>query len=368
VNGIVGGFRILRRKVRTFAREVTADGPGRILPRAYARLNKLDFVQFGIRGTIVPFRVRMLREREGAPASSDEVVVFSVVRDGMPWLHTFLAHHRELGARRFVILDNGSNDGSADYLLTQDDVTLLSSTAPYRHYQNTFKRYVCNRFARDRWCLFADVDELLAYPGMERRSLQDLVRFAREGGFTGVVTQMLDMFPDRPIADMPDGAHLDLRPLYRFYETRHIERRPSQWHASNHAPAHIPTHFGGVRRRIFGTDNGLTKVSLFYNGGGLVPFHQWHSTRGARIADFSVALLHYPFDRGYRDRVLEAAANNRHGWVPGDEYHAYAAVMRENPALSLMSEASRLYRGPEQLVAEGFLQASPAFAEWAGLS
>lgn len=365
--GILGAPRMVLRKLRSFRRQVLADGPGRVLPRAWARLSKLDLVQFGVLGAIVPFRVRMVKDAEGPAPGPDEVVVLSVVHNGMPWLPTFLAHHRELGAGRFVILDNGSSDGTADYLRAQRDVVLLSSKAPYSHYQNPFKRHICNRFARDRWCLFADVDELLAYPGMERQSLPELARFAREHGFTGVVTQMLDLFPERPIADMPEAVHADLRPFYRCYETRDIEARPGEWHASNRVPAHISMHHGGVRRRIFGTDNGLTKVSLFYNGDGLVPFHHWHSTRGARIADFSVALLHYPFDRGYRDRVLEAAASNRHGWVPGDEYHAYAAVMRENPKLSMLSPASRRYDRPEQLVAEGFLQISPEYARWAGI-
>jgi len=72
-----------------------ARGPRRALPRAYARLNKLDFVQFGLRGAIVPWRVRTLKEAEGASSEHDEVVVLSVMRNGMPWLHTFLAHHRE---------------------------------------------------------------------------------------------------------------------------------------------------------------------------------------------------------------------------------------------------------------------------------
>jgi hypothetical protein len=251
--------------------------------------------------------------------------------------------------------------------MAQPDVLLLASGAPYRHYQNAFKRYICNRHARDRWCLFVDVDELLAYPGMSHRSLNDLARFARESGFTAVITQMLDLFSDRPMADLPDTAGRDLRPLYPYYEMHDIERISYEGRTTNQVPENARTHYGGVRRRVFGTRNGLSKVSLFFNGEGLVPFFQWHSARNARLADFSIALLHYPFDRSFRDRVLEAAASNRHGWVPGDEYRAYAAIMRGNPGLSMFSPESRRYEGPEQLVAEGFLAASPAFAQWAGL-
>jgi len=368
LRAVLDGPKVLRRKLRTFMNQVRGDGVAETLPRAWARLNKLEFVQIGVRGKILPWRVRTLKQPGEPSPGPDEVIVLSVVRNGLPWLHTFLTHHRELGVRRFVILDNGSTDGTLEHLMAQDDVVLLASGAPYRHYENTFKRYLCDRFANDRWCLFVDVDELLAYPGMGHRSLADLARFAQERGFNGVVTQMLDLFADAPMSEMPDGTERDLRDICRFYETQDIARGIYLPHQSTAVPDGIQRHSGGVRRRVFGSDNNLTKVSLFFNGGGLVPFYAWHHTRNARLADFSVALLHYPFNRQYREKVLEAAATGRYGWVTTDEYRGYAAIMRDNPGLSLMSPASRAYEGAERLVAEGFLAISPAFADWAGIN
>jgi len=368
LQGISRGPKAIGRKLRALTTQIVVQGAAIALPRAYTRLNKLDIVQFGIRGAILPFRVRTLKEARGPAPGADDVVVLSVLRNGLPWLDTFLSHHRALGARRFIILDNGSTDGSREYLMSQDDVVLLASNAPYRHYENTFKRYICDRFAKGRWCLFVDVDELVAYPGMSQRSLADLARFTWESGFSAVITQMLDLYSDVPMADMPDGTGRDLRVLCRFYETQDIEWAPYVQRESNSVPDNARLHFGGVRSRVFGTRNCLTKTSLFFNGEGLVPFHRWHHTRNARLADFSIALLHYPFNRQYREKVLEAAASGRYGWVTSDEYQAYAAVMRDNPRLSMMSEASRLYQAPEQLVAERFLEASPSFRQWAGMS
>ena len=365
LRGIPGAATALRRHLKSFTGQVKEGGAARALARASARLNRLDIVQFGLRGAILPFLVRTLKDRVTVEPGPDEVLVFSVVRDGMPWLRTFLSHHRELGARKFVILDNGSNDGTVEYLTVQDDVVLLASDAPYRHYENTFKRYLCDRYGRDRWCLFVDVDELLAYPGMHCRSLKDLAAFTGQMGFTGVITQMLDMFAPVSMAEIPEGPDLDLRELCRCYETADIDRTSYTRHKGTVAPENARMHWGGVRRRVFGTNNGLTKVSLFFNGGGLVPFHRWHHVRNGHLADYSVALLHYPFNRRYRDRVLAAAADGRYGWLTTDEYQAYARIMRDNPELRMMSDASRRYQGPEQLVAEGFLESSPAFANWA---
>lgn len=355
----------LGRKLRTLHRRYETLGPAETAQFAWSRINKLDWVQFGIRGRILPWRVNVLKSISGTAPGPHEVIAFSVVRNGMPWLGTFLRHHRELGIRHFVILDNGSQDGTIAYLRAQDDVTLLASDAVYRHYENTFKRFLCNRFGQDRWCLFVDVDELLAYPGMDRRSLEELAKFASDRGYTAVVTQMLDLYPDLPLAEMPPTENLDMRELCQFYELTDIERTNYSDKTGIGAPEAIASHSGGVRRRMFGTNNGLTKVSLFFNGRGVRAFHNWHHVLGVRIADFTVALLHYPFTRSFRDKVLEAARSGRYGWLTTDEYRSYATVMADNPSVAMQSDASMRYDGPKQLVDQGFLQTSAEFAVWA---
>lgn len=325
-------------------------------------------IQFGLRGLIVRFRVRELHRPGDLPEiAADDPLVLSVVRNGMAWLHTFLLHHRERGARRFVILDNGSTDGTREYLAAQADVILLGSTAPYRHYENTFKRYLCDHFGKDRWCLFVDVDELASWPGDDSRDLRDLCRFAEGKGFNAVLTQMLDLYSGAPMAELPDTVGMDLRMVHSLYETRSIAQRPYPPQPGNVIPPDAVSHSGGVRLRVFGTRNGLTKISLFRNELALKPFHHWHHAINARIADFSIALLHYPFNRQYREKVIEAASSGRYGWLTSDEYEAYAAIMRHNPGLVLKGPDSEVFAGPEVLVAEGFLKASPAFADWAGI-
>ena len=78
------------------------------------RLNKADWVQFGLRRAIVPLRVRHLGGPRNPAAGTDEPIVFCLLRNGMPWLASFLAHHRALGFRHFVMLDNGSDDGTRE--------------------------------------------------------------------------------------------------------------------------------------------------------------------------------------------------------------------------------------------------------------
>src|SRR5271156_5483876 len=89
------------------------------------RLNKLNIVQFGLRGLLLPLRVEHLCGPRQVASGPDDVIVISVMRNGEVWLESFLAHHRRIGIRNFVILDNGSSDRSIEILSKQPDVTLL---------------------------------------------------------------------------------------------------------------------------------------------------------------------------------------------------------------------------------------------------
>ncbi|MDG2005127.1 MAG: glycosyltransferase family 2 protein [Novosphingobium sp.] len=328
-------------------------------------IDRLDFVQFTIRGRLLASKVRTLRNPiDFGQLGKREPIVLSVVRNGMPWLKSFLAHHRQIGIRAFVILDNGSQDASVEHLMAQPDVILLQSEAPYNSYENTFKRYLCDRFGMGRWCLFVDVDELFYYPGISTKSVQELTGFLDGEGFDAALTQMLDMFANMPMGEIPDTTDLDPVEVFPFYETASINRTPFLKRFGNIVPDYLEKFSGGVRFRVFGSENSLTKVSLFANSGRLRPFHLWHNVRNAKLADCSFALLHFPFNRTFRDKVIEAVSTGRYGWVTDDEYDAYAKVMEVNPSLNLMSEHSCGLTGPMQLVDEGFLTISSEFGDW----
>ena len=54
----------------------------------------------------------------------DAVLLFSVIRNERPRLPFFLDYYRKLGVEHFCFIDNQSNDGTADYLKSQEDVSL----------------------------------------------------------------------------------------------------------------------------------------------------------------------------------------------------------------------------------------------------
>lgn len=326
------------------------------------RVNKINAVQFGLRGFLLPFRVKHLSGPVELHSESDDVIVISVMRNGEPWLESFLAHHRLMGIKHFVILDNGSTDRSIEVLSRQADVTLLASSAPYHAYENTMKRYLANKYCRDRWCLCVDVDEQFDFPGAADVSLQALIGYLDRRGFNAVITQMLDMFSDGPISEARIRPGVGLRAQYPFYDISAIDKSPYAFgKVSNSA---IMTHHGGIRKKVFGTNNGLSKVSLFRMDGRIKPFIAWHHALNARLADFSCVLLHFPFVDSFYAKVAEAVKSGRYGYLTSDEYSGYWAGLQKLPGLCLKLESARMLSTTDELLDNGFLAASKEFLDW----
>jgi len=345
--------------------EEIKDSPAVFLDRLRSlpgRVNKLDAVQFGLRGLLLPFRVRHLSGPVELLSHSDDVIVISVMRNGEPWLESFLAHHRLMGIKHFVILDNGSTDQSIEVLSRQADVTLLASSVPYHAYENTMKRYLANKYCRDRWCLCVDVDEQFDFPGSAHASLHALIGYLDQRGFNAVITQMLDMFSDGPISEARIRPGIGLCLQYPFYDVSAVDKTPYAFgEVSNPA---IMTHHGGIRKKVFGTKNGLSKVSLFRMDGQIKPFIAWHHALNARLADFSGVLLHFPFVDSFYAKVAEAVKSGRYGYLTSDEYSGYWAGLQKLPGLCLKLESARLLSTTDELLDNGFLAASKEYRAW----
>ncbi|MCA1414681.1 glycosyltransferase family 2 protein [Bradyrhizobium sp. NBAIM20] len=328
----------------------------------FGRVNKTDAIQFGLRGLLLPSRIRHLSGPAQVNSGPRDVTIISVVRNGEPWLESFLTHHRAIGVKHFVILDNGSTDCSISMLANQADVTLLSSSVPYHAYENTMKRYLANTYCRDRWCLCVDVDEQFDFPGSARLPLSALINYLDGRGFNAVITQMLDMFSDRSISEVKIQRGIDLRLQFPFYDVSTIDKSPYTFGAVSNPE--IMTHHGGIRKKVFGTNNGLTKVSLFRMDGQIKPFVAWHHALNARLADISCVLLHFPFVDSFYAKVADAVRTGRYGYLTSDEYSSYWAGLQRLPGLCLKFDSASKLSTVDELLDNGFLATSKEYRNW----
>ena len=294
--------------------------------------------------------------------SNDELIVVCVVRNGLIYINSFIKHYFNLGVKHIVFLDNGSSDDTIKLASAYNSVTVLKTDLPYSKYENVMKDYLVRRFSKGRWNLCVDIDEFFDWPYSGMVKLDALLRYLNVRGYTAVLAQMLDLFSDLPLSQLRDNPEEDITKNYRYYDISSIFK--CDYRYSRLSTDEIKYHSGGIRKALFDTNNGLTKAPLVFVGPRIQLFKDWHHARNAYIADFTCALLHYPFTSSFYDKVREAAATKRFGYVTSDEYDMYWRRLSREPELCFRLKTSRRYAGIESLLDEGFLVASPEYLDW----
>lgn len=303
-------------------------------------------------------------------ASPDEVVLVALVRDGGYYLDCFFDHYRRLGVAHFVFLDNGSHDDTLDRLRQQPGVSILQSTLPWGDYENDFRSYAANRYAADRWCLIADMDEIFDFEGSAQIGLEGLTRYLGTRGYTGLMAQMLEMFPKAPLRDT--AALPYSQALEQFDQcdissvTAHDYTSPGSglgyFLRQNTTTQPSPqVLFGGIRGKVFGENCCLSKHPLIFVGSGVAPANHPHASTGLNLAPMSALIKHYKFanDALARDQASVAAASIAHG-----EDRQRLSVLAQTPDLSLWSPQAQHFPGIKALQQQGFLLSDPAYSAY----
>lgn len=152
----------------------------------------------------------MLADRTAAIRPAD-ILGALTVRNELARLPFFLAHHRALGVGHFLIVDNASDDGTAEYLRDQPDVSLWQTSDSYKlsRFGLDWLTWLQIRHAHGHWCLTLDADEILIYPYWETRDLRALTAHLQAEGRWSFGAVMLDMYPQGRLSDRPYSAGSD---------------------------------------------------------------------------------------------------------------------------------------------------------------
>lgn len=130
-----------------------------------------------------------------------DILLFCTLRNEHPRLKYFLEYYRELGVDHFFFVDNGSTDGSLEFLERQRDVSVWSTPASYRgaRYGVDWLNWLQSRYGHDHWNLVVDCDEFLVYPFCDTRPLKALTDWLDASSVRSFGTILLDMYPKGPV-------------------------------------------------------------------------------------------------------------------------------------------------------------------------
>ena len=318
--------------------------------------------------------IEHLHGPEEVSYGEEELVVVCIVRDGRPYVKSFVEHYLSLGAKHIAFLDNNSADGTAEALQNYDNVTVLRTELPYKATglpvgngwtrEVLFKQYLISRFGGEgRWCLCADIDELFDYPYSNIIGLGSFLGYLNDKSYTAVMAQMLDMFSDRPLSDEVGDLDVSLRASYRFYDVSDIRRRSIARKTDRRGNVYdsdeIEVFTGGLRESVFGQRHHLTKFPLVFNDGKIRPMvDSSHRVGNARIADVTGVLFHYKFLHDHFLAQVDQALREEHRFENSAVYKKYAEVLEKNPSLQLKRETAREMKSVNDLVENGVLVVS----------
>jgi hypothetical protein len=320
----------------------------------------------------VHLSIEHLHGPEEVPYREDELVVVCLVRDGRPYVRSFVEHYLSLGAKHIFFLDNGSTDGTVETLKNYDNTTVLRSKLPFKEYKFLMRQYLIDRFGRkDRWCLCVDIDELFDYPYSDVVGLNSFLGYLSSNSYTAVAAQMLDMFPEEPLSGR-EGLLEDepLKELLRFYDISNFTRTSIKERLSlrNNTLESDDIEFfsGGIRGAIFGARPHLTKHPLVLLDGRVKPMEGLsldsdHWVTNAKIADISCVLFHYKFLDGFFQKQAAQAVREGQYYNASARYKRYLEVLDRKPTLKMKRESARELKGVNDLVENGFLVVSEEY-------
>ena len=323
---------------------------------------------------IAGFEVERVVGPKEIPYKKDELIVLCLVRDGEPWARSFIEHYFSLGAKHIVFLDNDSTDDTVSVASEYDNVTLLRTKLPFGSGvegavgEILMRRYLIERFGKNRWSLCVDIDELFDYPYSDIIGLDSLLGYLNSNSYTAVTAQMLDMFPEKLSVNSTQEIGRELKDEYRFYDISEIDRsKPKKEKRSNiiESDEIAIAVKGGIRDNVFGFKPLLTKYPLLFSD-GTVEHMGVHSIRNARVADLTCVLFHYKFYAFALQDYWYKAIEHKRGRSPFGKrrYEQYVEVLEKNPELQLKLDSSREIASVNDLLENGFLVSSEDYISW----
>jgi hypothetical protein len=321
-----------------------------------------------------------------------EIRAFMTIRDEMLRLPRTFDHYRRIGVRRFFVVDNGSTDGSREFLLAQPNCHVFVTHDSYAEsgYGVEWQNALLDTYGTGHWCLVVDADEWFVYPGYESRPLNDLAAHLERTGAQGVFAFMLDMYGPGTIAEAISEPERSLLDACRYFDSRYA------WHRRPHIRGIEPPPFpefdvsGGPRLRLLFPnlrryDRIIRRVwrTLDFLPVPLpdalqtppkltkIPFVRWlpgtryqhpHATTPITLAGVTGILLHFKFLQDFYARVVDEVNRKEH-WKGASEYTRYLVKLKQNPTLSLHYDGSVAYEDSRQLVRLGLLREDEEWKE-----
>ncbi len=306
------------------------------------------------------------------PINDDALFLLCVVRNERLLLDHFIRHYQAIGITHFIFIDNGSDDGSFDYLRNHPHINseLYRTDDSYRthNFGMDWILSLLREKCQHKWCLIADADELFIADGASDLN----VLRAQMGGANAILSITVDFYAHQAL---PYQMGEDFLSHSCYYDALNHHYRPNI-HSKYRHPIRTIWHAnadrwnctGGVRRRVFGINPCLVKRCFFHFDfqqthhihSGCHFITSPHSQQSLRYHNKLAIIRHFKFIRPDLSAYFTQRVAQDQDWHNNHEYHAY---QQHWPCSLYHPMYSQSYVNDEQLFA-AFEPAYYQFAEY----
>ena len=266
-------------------------------------------------------------------------VLICVMRDENILLEHFINYYKNCGITHFIIVDNGSEDGGFEYLLSLDDnLMLFRTTDSYKDasFGVDWVNNIVSLFCRNVWCLVVDIDELLLTD-----NINNLIESMEKENSTFCRFLLLDMY-SKDLNEYTRGNpfldHSNYFDKYseKYYTLGNVNNRMDHDYSIN----------GGLRNRILPIDPCITKNSLFFNNFKNIKlsfgYHSIWTLEDRRVSTQRLQennakpysrmeyLLHFKFIKPNFQSFIQRRIDNNQDWNNSLEYRNYVSLNLNN--------------------------------------
>lgn len=296
-----------------------------------------------------------------AKIEPDAILLLATLRNEKVRLPYFLRYYRNLGVDQFLIVDNGSDDGSREYLAAQPDVSLWTTSGSYKasRFGVDWITHLQRRYCHMHWCLTVDVDEFFVYPFCETRPLRALTDWLDVSGVRSFSAMLLDVYPHGNIKAQPYREGQDPFEIAQYFDSGNYTI------TRNAAYGNLWIQ-GGPRMRVLFPDDpkkapALNKIPLVKWDKSYAYYSSTHMLlpRGLNLTyevdggeKASGVLLHAKFLNTLAIKSEEELSRREH-YANSREYQAYAEAL--NNGSSFWCEWSEKYINWRQLEILGLM-------------
>jgi len=294
---------------------------------------------------------------------STEIVISTCFRNGEEYITQFVEHHKAIGIKYFVFLDNNSSDNTFDLIKSLDVIYIyVKCNLNFKIFSLSFRKYLADKYGENKWNLVLDIDELFDYPFSNLITIESFIAYLDVNNYSAVVTQMLDMFPSGNIKST-DRINFE---AHKYFNLLSIKKERYWLLNTNKVNnKNIKIFRNGIRHKYFDLQGLLlTKHALFKNISS-INYKHIHWVENAIIADISSVLYHYKFNSNFKDQI-QVALEEKQYFSSSRDYRKYSLAFEDNSPIYLRDKDSQTISSTDELIKLNFLRITSSYLKYIG--